>query len=137
MILPIGRVKGKAAEPWHGNPFRAGDRVVLDLDTGQAVVGVEPLSDAFSGTVDRHQQNRLSVGGTSFVVDKWSLARIGAAAGGSGRVVPLSDVTLAAGTQVAVLARRSRGAGPLRVTAVFAGDRNDNLYPAAATGAAG
>lgn len=119
LTIPITQTGSPAAPPWRGNPFRVGDRVVLDLDPQGAVVGVEPLSDFVSGVLDRQDGNRLSVGGTAFVVDDWSLARIGTGADG-GTVVPLAGLALAPRTEVSLLARRRPGHGARRIAALFA-----------------
>jgi hypothetical protein len=120
LLLPIEQAGGQGAPPWSGNPFRIGDRDVLDLDAQGTVVAVEPLSDHTTGVIDSHLGERVSVNGVSYMVDPWSLARITDDTARSGvRVVPLSRVTLERGTTISVLARRTRGRGTRRIVAVF------------------
>jgi len=116
LILPL--VPGRPGVEQRGNPFRSGDRVVLEFDTDRRVIGIEAFSDLVTGVVTEHRENRLTLGDSVLAVDGWSLARLGAGAGRS-RVVALQGVALAAGTQVGVLVRRGRVGAIPRVGAVF------------------
>ena len=115
ITLPLTMPRGSTAKG--GNPFRVGDRVVLELD-GESVIGIEAFSDLVVGTVREHRGDRLAVGDQTLAVDGWSLARLGHEAGRS-RVVALQDVSLDVGTQVGVLVRRGRRGAVPRVGAVF------------------
>ena len=100
-----------------GNPFKVGDRVVIELDANGQVVGIEAFTDLVTGTVSNHRHNRLKVDGNALAVDGWSLARVGHEQ--DARVVDLQSISLAAGTQVGVLVRRGRSGAKPRVSAVF------------------
>jgi len=115
ITVPLEMPRGSTARG--GNPFRVGDRVVLELDGEETIIGIEAFSDLVVGTVKEHRGNRLAVDEHALVVDEWSLARLGHGAAHS-PVVALQDVSLDAGTQVGVLVRRGRGAAA-RVSAVF------------------
>lgn len=121
LTMPIRQIGGTDTARRAGNPFRAREWVVLDLDAEGNVVGVEPLSDSVAGAVERRDGDRFSVAGETFLIDEWSLARVGE--GDDATVVPLSETALGAGTEVILLVRRGSSRAARRVAAAFVVDR--------------
>jgi hypothetical protein len=116
ITVPLVTPRGSTAKG--GNPFRIGDRVVLEFDGEESVIGIEAFSDLVYGMVKEHRGDRLALEDRTLAVDGWSLARFGHGAKTS-RVVALQDASLEAGTLVGVLVRRGRRGATPRVGAVF------------------
>lgn len=119
LTLPVSVTRASALGQ-QGNPFQPGEQVVLNLGGDGAILGIEPLSDFVSGVVERQNSTHLMVGGATFVIDDWSLARVPSKAGeGMASIVPLGRVALKPGSEIGVLARRSSRVGSRRIAAVF------------------